>query len=320
MKRLFSTLPFLLCSILTTFAEQITVPDITLVQGSATTVEFSLDNEHLNLVAFQMDLTLPEGISIEKNGCRLSSRITDEKQELIIGKLESGGYRIISSSMSLSPFNGTDGTLLTLKLMATGNGVGGQSTISNIRFSTSNSEIVILGDVAFDIRILYKYTLTYIVDGEVYKTEEVVETTPLTPLEEPTKEGYTFSGWSEIPETMPAHDVTVTGTFSINSYKLTYMLDNEVYKEVTYEYGATITPEPTPEGNYASFKWEGLPETMPAKDVVVHAKYTTGINEILMSTGSKRIYSPNGKQLDNMQKGANIIRMKNGTTRKVMKK
>jgi len=53
---------------------------------------------------------------------------------------------------------------------------------------------------------------------------------------------------------------------------------------------------------------------------VVHAKYTTGINEILMSTGSKRIYSPNGKQLDNMQKGANIIRMKNGTTRKVMKK
>ena len=164
------------------------------------------------------------------------------------------------------------------------------------------------------------FTLAYIVDGELYKSFFVKYKEAINPLEEPTKEGYTFSGWSEIPETMPAHDVTVTGKFSINSYKLTYMLDYEVYKEVTYEYGATITPEPTPEGNYASFEWEGLPETMPAKDVVVHAKYTTGINEILMSTGSKRIYSPNGKQLDNLQKGANIIRMKDGSTRKVLVK
>ena len=61
------------------------------------------------------------------------------------------------------------------------------------------------------------YTLTYIVDGEVYKTYEVEYNTPITPEPAPTKEGYTFSGWSEIPETMPAHDVTVTGSFTINS-------------------------------------------------------------------------------------------------------
>ena len=178
---------------------------------------------------------------------------------------------------------------------------------------------------AYDVTVtgtfsINKYKLVYKVDGEEYKTYEVEYGTAITPEEEPEKDGYTFSGWSEIPETMPAHDVTIIGTFSINSYKLTYILDNEVYKEVIYEYGATITPEPIPEGNYASFEWEGLPETMPAKDVVVHAKYTTGINEILMSTGSKRIYSPNGKQLDNLQKGANIIRMKDGSTRKVMMK
>ena len=39
-----------------------------------------------------------------------------------------------------------------------------------------------------------------------------------TPEPEPTKEGYTFSGWSEIPETMPDHDVTVTGSFIVNKY------------------------------------------------------------------------------------------------------
>ena len=30
----------------------------------------------------------------------------------------------------------------------------------------------------------------------------------------PTKEGYTFSGWSNIPKTMPANDVTITGSFT----------------------------------------------------------------------------------------------------------
>ncbi len=62
-----------------------------------------------------------------------------------------------------------------------------------------------------------KYTLTYKVDGEVYKTYEVYEGAAITPEEEPKKEGYEFSGWSTIPATMPAEDVTITGTFSLLS-------------------------------------------------------------------------------------------------------
>ena len=54
----------------------------------------------------------------------------------------------------------------------------------------------------------------------------------------PMKEGYTFSGWSEIPETMPAQDVTVTGSFTINKYKLTYMVDGAEYKSYEIEFGA----------------------------------------------------------------------------------
>ena len=30
----------------------------------------------------------------------------------------------------------------------------------------------------------------------------------------PEKEGYTFSGWSEIPETMPAEEVVIEGIFT----------------------------------------------------------------------------------------------------------
>jgi hypothetical protein len=58
------------------------------------------------------------------------------------------------------------------------------------------------------------YTLTYIVDGEVYKSVTYEEGDVVSPEPEPQKEGYAFSGWSEIPKNMPASDVTVTGSFT----------------------------------------------------------------------------------------------------------
>jgi hypothetical protein len=60
-----------------------------------------------------------------------------------------------------------------------------------------------------------KYTLTYKVDGEVYKTYDLLEGAIITPEPAPMKEGYDFSGWSTIPATMPAENVTITGTFSL---------------------------------------------------------------------------------------------------------
>ena len=166
------------------------------------------------------------------------------------------------------------------------------------------------------------YTLTYLIDDEVYKTMEVVYGSTITPEAAPTKEGYTFSGWKGLPETMPAKMVIVTGAFSINSYTLTYMIDEEVYKQVVYEYGATITPEPQPEGDYVSFEWVGVPEKMPAHDVTVTAVYETGIAEIMMMAqqGQVRIYSPNGKKLSKLQKGLNIVVLQDGTTKKVVVK
>ncbi len=58
------------------------------------------------------------------------------------------------------------------------------------------------------------YKLIYQVDGAEYKTVYVVEGDPITPESSPeAKDTYQFSGWSEIPETMPDHDVIITGTF-----------------------------------------------------------------------------------------------------------
>ena len=79
-----------------------------------------------------------------------------------------------------------------------------------------------------------KYTLSYIVDGEIYKEYKIKEGYPITPEPEPTKEGYIFSGWSEIPETMPAHDVTVTGTFTKDIMKCATPTISYANGEVTF--------------------------------------------------------------------------------------
>ena len=119
------------------------------------------------------------------------------------------------------------------------------------------------------------YIVTYQVDGKEYKTSTVTYGTTLTPLTEPTKEGYTFSGWSEIPETMPARDVDITGRFTLNNYKLTYIVDGQTYKEAVLDYGTSISPEvePAKEG-YTFSGWGEIPQTMPAQDITVTGSFT----------------------------------------------
>ena len=113
------------------------------------------------------------------------------------------------------------------------------------------------------------------VDGEEYKTASVTYGTAITPEAEPTKEGYTFSGWSEIPNTMPAEDVTVTGSFTINQYLLTYILEGEEYKSYEIDFNTALTPEPVPTKKGMTFSgWGDVPETMPAHNVTLTGSYT----------------------------------------------
>ena len=119
------------------------------------------------------------------------------------------------------------------------------------------------------------FTLTYKVDGEVYKKYTMKAGDAITPEPAPTKTGYTFSGWSNLPTTMPDHDVTVSGSFTVNSYTLTYMVDGAVYKTFTLNYGTPITPEvaPTKEG-YTFSGWSEIPTAMPDHDVTITGSFT----------------------------------------------
>ena len=152
-----------------------------------------------------------------------------------------------------------------------------------------------------------KYKLTYTVDGEEYMSYKLEYGATISPEPAPTMEGYTFSGWSEIPATMPAHDVTVTGSFTVNQYTITYIIDNDVYTTQTVDYGSTIVPPTAPEREGYDFAWGDYPETMPAYDITIYGTYTTGIESIVADPQKARIYDLNGVRQSKPQKGINII-------------
>ena len=140
-------------------------------------------------------------------------------------------------------------------------------------FAMPAEDVVIVGSFTAN-----EYTVTYLVDGKPYETAEAyLYGTAVKLKEAPEKEGYTFSGWDHKEDfTMPAENVVINGSFSINSYKVTYEVDGSAYgKEETYEYGSAVTlqKEPEKEG-YTFSKWDhedGF--AMPAHDVVIKGSF-----------------------------------------------
>ena len=126
-----------------------------------------------------------------------------------------------------------------------------------------------------------KYTITYVLDGQTYKTVVMEEGAAVSKENAPYKEGYTFNGWQNEPTTMPGNDVTVNGTFSVNSYSLSFIVDNQELSKQSVEFGASISA-PTTDSESNEITWYEYPTTMPAHDLVVYgivvkqepAKYT----------------------------------------------
>lgn len=147
--------------------------------------------------------------------------------------------------------------------------------------------------------IANQYTIIFDTDGGNH-IDPITQDygTAVTPPADPEREGYTFTGWlPSIPESMPAYDIVITATWKVNTYKLTYIVDGEFYKEYDVEYGTELTPEKAPvKEGYTFSGWDNLPETMPACDYMVYGSFRmdTGLNAIGAETDKVTVYDLNG--------------------------
>ena len=101
--------------------------------------------------------------------------------------------------------------------------------------------------------------------------------TEITTPDKPTRKGYTFKGWDkEIPETMPAENITVKAQWEINQYKITFDTNGgSEIAPITQDYGTEITAPDNPTRKGYTFKgWDReIPETMPAENITITARW-----------------------------------------------
>ena len=141
-----------------------------------------------------------------------------------------------------------------------------------------------------------QYTVT--VKPENGKADIIITQDYGTPITAPTltREGYTFKGWDkEIPETMPAGNITVKAQWEINQYTITFDTNGgSEIAPITQDYGTEITAPDNPTRKGYTFKgWDKkIPETMPAENITVKAQWEINQYTIAFDTNGGSEIAP----------------------------
>ena len=142
-----------------------------------------------------------------------------------------------------------------------------------------------------------QYTITFDTNGgseiapitQDYGTE-------ITAPDNPTRKGYTFKGWDkEIPETMPAENMTVKAQWKINQYKITFDTNGgSEIAPITQDYGTEITTPDNPTRKGYTFKgWDKeIPKTMLAENITVKAQWEINQYTITFDTNGGSEIAP----------------------------
>ena len=142
-----------------------------------------------------------------------------------------------------------------------------------------------------------QYTITFDTNGgsEIASITQDYGT-EITAPDNPTRKGYTFKGWDkEIPETMPAENMTVKARWEINQYTITFDTNGgSEIAPITQDYGTEITAPDNPTRKGYTFKgWnKEIPETMPAENMTVKARWEINQYTITFDTNGGSEIAP----------------------------
>ena len=142
-----------------------------------------------------------------------------------------------------------------------------------------------------------KYTITFDTNGgsEIAPITQDYGTEIAAPAN-PTRKGYTFKGWDkEIPETMPADNITVKAQWEINQYTIAFDTNGgSEITPITQDYGTKITAPDKPTRKGYTFKgWDKeIPKTMPAENITVKAQWEINPYTITFDTNGGSEIAP----------------------------
>ena len=129
--------------------------------GESVSLCVELENEATNLMGWQCDIVLPEGLSLElkpngKPAATLGERFVATGHTISSSRLANGAYRFIVTSMDGETIPGRSGKLFTVTLKANNalsTGTSLMGDVTNIEFNTLDNQKVTFDDIAFSIKI-----------------------------------------------------------------------------------------------------------------------------------------------------------------------
>ena len=137
------------------------VQGVEVTPGESVALNIELENETTNLMGWQCDIVLPEGLSLKlKNNGKpiavLGERFATTEHSISSSRLANGAYRFIATSMDGEAIPGNSGPLFTVTLLADASLTAGTrltGTVTNIEFNTQDNQKLPFADVTFAVTI-----------------------------------------------------------------------------------------------------------------------------------------------------------------------
>lgn len=175
-------------------------------------------------------------------------------------------------------FRDHDGTVLKTQTVNYGSSATAPSNPSRTGYTFTGWDKA-FASITSDLTVTAKYTInTYTVtfkdhDGTVLKTQTVEYGKSATAPSNPSRTGYTFTGWSG-SYTNVTQSSTVIAQYAINKYTVTFKdYDGTTLKTQTVEYGKSATAPSNPSRTgYTFIGWSTTFASITA-DLIVTAKY-----------------------------------------------
>lgn len=226
-------------------------------------------------VACEIEPTPQEKFTVTYS-CDTTGAITDQSFEYSTG--------VASLEVPVTLAEGYTQSQLTVTYKV-GDGESTTAKVENgkITIANPNGNIVVTVSGA----TLNKYTVSFKLGNDVKHTATVSHGDKLTAADitaaqnAVTAEGYTFTSWSvaDLANKVITQDLTVTATTTINSYKVEFLLGNDVKHTASVNHGETISADDlaaaqkaVTEVGYEFVKWEESVDDAITANTTIHAQ------------------------------------------------